>query len=72
MKERTNFKVSPPRIAAKNKPSGFSASLHCSYYNPKPTHYKYFLIGQTNSHTPTKSNENEKTCIMDPGRSFVQ
>lgn len=24
-----NFKVSPPRIAPKNRPSGFNANLHC-------------------------------------------
>jgi len=72
MKERTNFKVSPPRIAAKKRPSGFSASLHCSYNNPKPTQLLIFSQ-RTNQFTYTnKSNENEKTCIMDPGRSFVQ
>lgn len=27
------FKVSPPRIAAKNRQSGFNANLHCQKYN---------------------------------------
>lgn len=27
--ESTNFKVSPPKIAARNRPSGFSANWHC-------------------------------------------